>query len=310
MSVHLGVEIGDTGSRMRAVDDAGRIVHEHAVEALTQGSAAEEAIALIRAYAAARPRQARAVCSIVVGAAGFDARGVEHTSVLRALVAAVPDAPRTTAVLALDVVTAHLGALGGDAGAVVALGIGATGLGTDHRDRWRRTDGWGPDYGDRGGAAWIGRAGLEAAARAADGVEPAADGLLRAAVDRLGPPRGWASSVFHHPDRARALAAFAHDVIALADADGAADDIVMCAADEAARTAVAALGADLPGVVSVTGALTAHARYLEEVRRALGRRSRVVEVRSSAGSSLDGAMLLARQAASGRVNAVPGFVWS
>ncbi len=310
MSVHLGVEIGDSGSRIRAVDDAGRIVHDHVIADDTHGSAATDAIALVRSYAAARPRQARAVCSIAVGAAGFDAHGVDHVSVSRALSRAVPDAPRTVVVLAADVVTAHLGALAGDAGAVISLGVGATGLGTDHRDLWRRADGWGLEYGDRGGAAWIGRAGLEAAARAADGVDPEADGLLRAAIDRLGEPRGWASAVLDRADRARALAEFAPDVIALADADGAADDIVMCAADEAARTAVAALGADLPGIVSVTGALTAQSRYLDEVRRALGRRSRVVEVRPSAGSALDGAVLLARRAAHGPLPSVPGFLWS
>ena len=72
-------------------------------------------------------------------------------------------------VVSNDAVTAHLGALGGEPGVVIVAGTGAIALAVGADGRWARADGWGTLLGDAGGGYWIGRAGLDAALRAADG---------------------------------------------------------------------------------------------------------------------------------------------
>ena len=87
-----------------------------------------------------------------------------------------------------DAVTAHLGALGGEPGAVIVAGTGAIALAVGRRRRWARADGWGTLLGDDGGGYWIGRAGLalRAARRttAARGSPDAAAARRRGAVRR------------------------------------------------------------------------------------------------------------------------------
>src|SRR5699024_11813290 len=80
--------------------------------------------------------------------------------------------------MAADALTTHTGALGGRAGVVVAAGTGSVALGTDLRETWRRTDGWGYLLGDRGSGAWIGGQGLQHALRALDGLSDGSPELL------------------------------------------------------------------------------------------------------------------------------------
>ena len=64
-----------------------------------------------------------------------------------------------------DAVTAHLGALGGEPGAVIVAGTGAIALAAAP-EGWARADGWGTMLGDDGGGYWIGRRALALALRA------------------------------------------------------------------------------------------------------------------------------------------------
>ena len=63
-----------------------------------------------------------------------------------------------------DAVTAHLGALGGEPGAVIVAGTGAIALAATP-EGWARADGWGTMLGDDGGGYWIGRRALAMALR-------------------------------------------------------------------------------------------------------------------------------------------------
>ena len=71
-------------------------------------------------------------------------------------------------VVSNDAVTAHLGALGGEPGAVIVAGTGAIALAATPAG-WARADGWGSMLGDDGGGYWIGRRALAMALREHDG---------------------------------------------------------------------------------------------------------------------------------------------
>lgn len=192
----------------------------------------------------------------VLGGVGVGATGlaslVTDPDVLVSEVARQTGAP---AVLAIDAVTAHLGALDGAGGAVVALGTGAIAVGHPGAARngnlppqWRRVDGWGHLLGDRGGGAWLGRCGLELALRADDGLDAAGEALLQAGRTRFGEPSTWPGQLYTREDRAGVLAEFARDVVQVADAgDPAAQELLDRAGREAASSAAAALGRDEAG---------------------------------------------------------------
>ena len=91
-------------------------------------------------------------------------------------------------VVSNDAVTAHLGALGGEPGAVIVAGTGAIALAASPAG-WARADGWGPMLGDDGGGYWIGRRALAMALREHDGRGGAARFLRAAAEAAVRPAR-------------------------------------------------------------------------------------------------------------------------
>jgi hypothetical protein len=150
--------------------------------------------------------------------------------------------------------------------------------------------------GDNGGGAWIGRRGLDAAARSMDGRRVGASaGLVQAAELHFGWRERWATvhdvSLF---------AGFAPQVIrAAGNGDVACREIL----DEAARSLADGLCAVLshPGVEPVavtTGKLLMHAPSFRSMvlQRLLEKRDDV-RVQPSAGLPLDGALSLARMLA-------------
>jgi N-acetylglucosamine kinase-like BadF-type ATPase len=143
-------------------------------------------------------------------------------------------------IVASDAVTAHLGALGGEPGAVIVAGTGAIALAAS-ADGWARADGWGPLLGDAGGGYWIARRALARALRAHDGRGGSA--ALRAAAERrFGPLASIARVVYDARDPVATVAAFAVDVAELAAGGGAdAAAILTAAGKELARTVTAAL---------------------------------------------------------------------
>ncbi len=255
------------------------------------------------------PDDIAGISGVGVGATGL-ASLVERPAALAELVARTVSAP---AAVAVDAVTAHLGALGGQGGACVALGTGAIAIGHDGTvdGRWRRVDGWGHLLGDRGSGAWLGRRGLEEALLAYDGVDLGGSRLLAAASDHFGDPRRWPGQIYTRPDRAGLLAGFARDVVELAvDGDAVAVELVTEAGREAARSVVAALG-DGTGQVALTGGLRQAGGLLLDAFA-----GHVAHLRPGAvvvdpwGDALDGAVQLGSRCADGTVVAQEGFVWN
>ncbi|MCK0117421.1 hypothetical protein MWU57_10280 [Isoptericola sp. S6320L] len=310
----LGLDVGGSGSRvaLRRSDGAARDeLTGGPVEIGVQGSSVTRVVrGLLREAAERWPQETAALDGVGVGATGL-ASLVEHPEDLVAAVAQEVSAP---AAVAVDAVTAHLGALGGAGGAVVALGTGAIAVGHGGPDggTWRRVDGWGHLLGDRGSGAWVGRQGLEAALRTADGIDTAGAALLEAGRRRFGEPSTWPGQLYPRPDRAGVLAAFAADVAGLAAAgDATAHAVLAAAGDAAAVSVLAALGDDLPPLVALTGGMAqAGGALTAAFADGVAARRPDVEVRAAQGDPLDGALRLARLAAQGTVVTQEDFVWT
>lgn len=314
----VGIDVGGTGSRLALRGPGGprREIAGERVGVSAAGSSLGDVLrGLVRAAAAAWPDDVARVTGVGVGATGVASlvdRPAELVAALRDELARWPatgGAPRLA--VAADAVTAHLGALGGAGGAVVALGTGAIAVGSDGQSSWRRVDGWGHLLGDRGGGAWVGRRALEAALRTHDGVDGTGAALLAAARRRFGDPATWPAQLYPRPDRAGVLAGFAADVAAVAaSGDPVARGLLAEAGTEAARSALAALGDDLPPRVAPTGGLFRAGGALVEAFEAHLATGPGVVIAGAQGDPLDGALLLAERAAAGRVVPVPGLVWA
>lgn len=129
-----------------------------------------------------------------------------------------------------DVVT-HLGALGGEPGVALAAGTGVLCIAIGAAGRRYNVDGLGYLFGDEGGGFWIGRAGIRAAVRAAEGRGPrtALQAALRSVV---GPLPTSVKHLYGSPTLISDVAAFAAAVGEAAnDGDEVATRICRAAAD-------------------------------------------------------------------------------
>jgi N-acetylglucosamine kinase-like BadF-type ATPase len=309
----VAVDVGGTGARLVARPAGGRPTDAAAADGAAGlrlsgravrigpgGSDAADVVAdLAReaagALAAAHP--GARVAAAAVGATGL-ATLVPAPGALHDALTTVWPAARTA--VAADALTAHLGALGGRPGAVVAAGTGAIALGTDLHRVWRRVDGWGHLLGDLGSGSWVGAHGLRAAVAAHDGLPGASPTLLHAALERFGPVPTWPAQLYPRPDRAQVLASF---VPAVADAaragDAVAARVLADAGERLAESLVAALAPGVPPLAAATGGLLA----ADGVAAALAARLRTlrpdVTLAPAAGTPLDGALRLAAALAAG-----------
>ena len=137
--------------------------------------------------------------------------GVAECDRLASLVA---DATGSTRVLVCDDgITAHAGALGGSWGVVLAIGTGVACVARRRDGRTSFIGGHGYLIGDEGGAFWIGRSGIAAALRGADG-RGIPTGLTPVAAKTFG-DLGSAHIRIHSDPRAiDAIAQFAPAVLA------------------------------------------------------------------------------------------------
>lgn len=277
----IAVDLGKTRCRVVVADAGGRLrVDGDGAPGLASARGATESYDAIDALLGRVGASARRVG---VGAAGAWAAPEAASELARRLAA------RTGAavVVASDVVTAHLGALGGGDGALLIAGTGAAALGVD-ADGVRLVDGWGPELGDLGGGSWLGREALRAVLRADAGLG-AQTSLTAELAEAVGPASGIPSWAGAREPLARRLAALAPIVLAAAEhGDSVALGIVQDAARLLTSSAVAATRSS---VVALHGGLTDHAWFRATLAGALEEAGRTVV--SAAGDALDGALLLA-----------------
>ncbi|WP_350348982.1 BadF/BadG/BcrA/BcrD ATPase family protein [Agromyces sp. G08B096] len=313
----VGVDLGGTGSRaalepvdarLGAEPGARRTLDGARVAVASDGSnvieVAEALISAVRLHWPGTP-----IAAIGVGAAGVTSLVADPPAAARRL-ARVAGAP---VALAADAVTAHVGALGGEAGTVVTVGTGTIALGTDLAATWRRVGGWGHLYDDRGSGAWVGIAALRAAIETHDGLRDDGGALLGAAVARFGPPPSWPAQLYPRGDRGGVLAGLATEVARLADdGDPAAAAILDEAGRLAAGTLAAALDPALPPTASYAGGMFASPRFAAAFRREFRLRAPDARLREPAGTPLDGAVGLARRLATapdGLGEGHPPYLW-
>lgn len=286
MSRVAGVDLGKTGCRAQLVGGGpeGPVVEGPGAPGLAEPGGVDRTLDAIRQVLGPEP-----VATICVGAAGAHAAPQEARRLAECLL--VELSPQSVAVTS-DAVTAHAGALGGGPGSVLAVGTGAVALSVGVDGSCHQIDGWGPWLGDDGSGAWIGRAALRSVLRAHEG-RSGPTSLTAMVHERFGPidqlPLTLATG-----DVARTAAAVVPEVLAAA---AAGDEVAQTILDEAvghwAEIAAAAVIAAACPDLAVVGGL-AQAQVLVD-----GLRDRLPEgvaLRPARGSSLDGAVLLARSA--------------
>ena len=310
MGPMVAVDAGQTATRASVVDGGltGPTGHGPGVRHLQSPGGVEHAAAAIQAAA----RQAglhTSVGVVCLGLSGF-ADAMADRERLAAELARRLGAARV--VIASDVVTSYLGALGLRPGVVAAAGTGSVALAADGGGTVASVDGWGHLLGDAGSGFAIGQAGLVSALRAVDG-RGGSDALRAHAEAAFGPLDELPAAIYRGEGQAGRVAAFAEAVAGAARAgDDAARAIWATAAGELAGTVVAAaertFGAGVPADVSWAGGLFAAEDLLRTpFARELAERAPRLRVVAPAGTSLDGARLLVAPEAS---RIFPGQIWA
>jgi len=169
-----------------------------------------------------------------------------------------------------DMVIAHAGALGLNAGVIALAGTGSAILGVRANGERVKVGGWGPVYGDEGSAYRIGQMALRAAARAYDGRGPETaltEGLLLTLG--LSDFRETVSRVYVEAMKLREIAALSEVAYEVADGgDEVARGIFFRAGEELAEgveAAIRQLGmTDSEVLVSYQGAVLESCMLLRE----------------------------------------------
>jgi N-acetylglucosamine kinase-like BadF-type ATPase len=291
---HIGIDVGGTGIRVRALVGGRRQrAHDRGPVPRTAGRIDAPTLAARIGRLVAQVHHDGTADRVAVGLTGMpgllespaDLAGHLHRRI----------ATRTV-VIASDALTTHLGALGGRPGSVVAAGTGVIVLGTDHATVWNRADGWGYLLGDEGSGAWIGAQGLRAALRHHDGRDDGSAPLHRRLRERFGDTDAALRAVYGAESPAHELGTFAPDVAQAAlDGDPVARDIWRLAGAHLAEAAWAA-ARGLPADFSWGGRLfDAGPLLLEPFRAELARRVPGARLSAPEGQAADGALLLAQR---------------
>jgi N-acetylglucosamine kinase-like BadF-type ATPase len=276
----IGADLGGTGARAALSQDA-QIITQTRLEGVTDRvRAIERLVAELMAHVGVSK-----VDAIAVGATGFAMLGAP----LRAV---APSLPAGQVLLCSDMVSSYAGALGFEAGAVIAAGTGAVALGSDGNGVWQRVDGWGYLLGDLGGGSWIGRMALQAALRADDGRPGGSPTLLAALRRHFGEPAELVASLAKREDRQGMMAGFVPFVVE-AD-DEISREILAQAGAHLAETALAALMGGR--ALAATGNLFQVEAVSTAFEKGLGDGA---DLREPRGSSVDGALLLGTAALKG-----------
>ncbi|NUR73992.1 MAG: ATPase [Hamadaea sp.] len=296
----IGLDVGGTGARAALARD-GDIIATTSTDRPTRigsgGVDAGNAIAVLTPLVRGLITDgAGPVGAIAAGLTGFALLGDDLRVRLPQALAEATGA--ATVVLCSDMLTSYAGALGLRGGAVVAAGTGAVALGSDWQGAWQRVDGWGYLLGDAGGGSWLGRAGMQAALRAADGRPGGSDRLLAALIEQYGDPVALVRDLAGRDDRAGVMAGFVPAIAAAAAAgDPVAGDLLADAGTQLATSALAALPPGAPPEIAYTGNLFQAGPALWGAFHDLV--SAGATLLKPAGTAVDGALRLAQGAAAG-----------
>jgi glucosamine kinase len=293
----LCIDLGKTRCRLAALSADGTVAvaeRPGAAGAASAGGGAEIARLVADLVDHLGLPEGLAPVAVGVGAAGTLTDPAAARDVAEALVARLHLPVAVTS----DVVTAHVGALGGAAGVTLVAGTGAVALGVSPDGRLRRVDGWGPLLGDLGGGSWIGREGIRAVLAAPSGLGPATS-LSEELRPVIAPETDAARWVAAASNPGQQLARFAPAVLHLAEAgDAVARGIALRAVAHLADAARAAADttdptdpADPARRVCVLGGLTRSPWFA--ARLAAGLRERGLTPVDPAGTALDGARAVA-----------------
>ncbi len=186
----VGIDGGGSGTRARLTDADGRILGEGHSGASGLAQGIEQAWRHIGAAIAAAvqvaelpglPAPQPANTALALGLAGANSRPL-HQQFLHHN----PGYPVLR--LESDALTALLGAHGGGAGAMLAVGTGSVGLARLADGRCRSVGGWGFPSGDEGSGAWLGLHAANLAQQLCDGRLPPA-ALAEAVLQHCGQQR-------------------------------------------------------------------------------------------------------------------------
>ena len=229
----VGVDGGGTKTRAMVADERGTSIStiEAPGSAVRPGEAERSADIIAEAVrdALASAAMTHVVPKVVcVGVAGVG-RDTERQALWQAL------ASRELAeeiVVHADATVAIDDAFGDGAGVLLIAGTGSVAFGRGPTGAVGRCGGWGPNIGDEGGGAWIGRRALSIVTAAADGREPetALTGAILTAAEVNGTTEliAWAASA-----TPAMLASLAPTIMSVADAgDLRANALVSLATEE------------------------------------------------------------------------------
>jgi glucosamine kinase len=288
--IHIGVDGGATGTRLRAVDADGRVLGE--------GTAGPSSLTLGVDGAWGQIRSALAAAGIAeddfpdaVIACGLAGTGrPEKRAEFRAK---TPGFSRLR--LCSDAHATTLGAHAGQPGAAIALGTGTVGSALYADGGTRQVGGWGFPVGDEGSGAWLGLRALAETLQLLDGRDVTGSALHRAIFETCGATGPELLSWTYQAPSTK-YATLAPIVVRLAgQADPAAVRLMQAAGREIDRLA-RALDPDGALPFCAGGSLAAPLRpYLDPAITA--------RLRPPQGDARDGAVLLARSLA-------PGEAWS
>lgn len=277
MELFLGMDGGGSGCRAAVADRQGRILGRGEGGAANIWSHPEGALASILATAGA------AAAAAGVDPARLDAvLGLAGANMADARARLAGRLPFASVRIETDAVVALKGALGAADGIAATLGTGSV-FGLQRGGAVRILGGWGFLLGDQGGGARLGRALLEAALLAHDGLAETTP-LLAAVLAAHGGPEGIVAF-----GRRAAPADFAGEVPRLLAAEAAGDPAaraILREAEAAVAASIDRLGAAPLPVCFLGGLGPEFARRLAP--RYPGR------IRPPLGSGLDGALAMAR----------------
>lgn len=312
--IYVGIDGGATKTHGVATDGEGRVLAEATVGPsnyqVVGVEAAQRHVCQLLAALTAPVNGQGELSGLVAGMAGLD--GPQDQAPFRQIFsAALTQANGSGAQgcgwrVVNDATAAWAGALHGKPGAIVISGTGAIALAVNGAGQVFRVDGWGYWIGDEGSGFEIGRRGMRAAVRMAEGrgAETALWPALQAYIAGFGAD-SWQHWITELNGRAEAHGLIAGFARSVAQAGGEGDEIAGEILAQAGRAlgitgarALADAGLTPAGTIATVGSLFAHSPLVRDAfLHEMAQRLPQVTVTWPQRSPAEGAALLARQPA-------------